>query len=415
MTIHNGRSCKTLTSLGFTAIAAATLAAGPALGQVTGLEPVVVTAGKREVNLQDAAVAISAVSGDDFDRSNVVRLDNFNGYVPGLTIAKNDGAGRVVAIRGVGWETAQNLSTQPSVLIYMNGIYVANPLAMGTDLGELERVEVFRGPQGTEFGQGTTGGAINLVLKKPDLEDFGGELELGAGTFDTIRARGSINVPVNDNLAFRGSVQKYRHDGFAEIQGGTLDGYDLDDADSVTGTVSLLWKPSDSLSVLLSAFLQDSDQHAAAQKNVDDPISDERDLSQDYPGIFELQNNVYSAIIEWDSPSGVVFKSLSGFQELVKHQSVDGDRLTDALLSIDINGFFVTTATWDVLPFWDNNSRAFSQEFSATYKGDRVDWVAGAYYLDHDNFNYFLEATDPSIFSEFSDWEAALEIGRAHV
>ncbi|MGQ0429996.1 MAG: TonB-dependent receptor, partial [Gammaproteobacteria bacterium] len=399
MTTRQETCRRRLTALGIGTFAAMALPTGSALGESTTLESVVVTAGKREVNLQDAAVAISAVSGEDFDRSNVVRLDNFNGYVPGLTVAKNDGAGRVVAIRGVGWETAQNLSTQPSVLVYMNGIYVANPLAMGTDLGELERVEVFRGPQGTEFGQGTTGGAINLILKRPDPSRFGGDLELGVGDYDTIRARGSLNIPMGETAAFRASLQKYSHDGFAEIEGGALDGYDLDDADSLTGTAAFLWRPTDSISVTLSAFLQDSDQHAAAQKNVDDPNSDERGLTQDYPGIFDLQNDVFSAIIEWDSPSGVVFKSSTGYQELKKEQSVDGDRLTEAVFALDVLGFFVTTANWDVLPFWDNDSEAFSQEFSATYKGGRVDWVAGVYYLDHENSNFFLEATAPSPFS----------------
>ena len=66
------------------------------------------------------------MSGEDFERSNITRLDNFNAYVPGLSVTKNDGAGRVVSIRGVGWETAQNLSTQPSVLLYMDGIYIAS-------------------------------------------------------------------------------------------------------------------------------------------------------------------------------------------------------------------------------------------------------------------------------------------------
>ena len=120
------------------------------------LEEVLVTARRRQVAIEEAPIAVSALSGEDFDKSNVVKLDNFNGYVPGLLIAKNDSAGRVVTIRGIGWETAQNLTTQPSVLSYIDGIYLANPLAMGLDLGEIERVEVFRGPQGTEFGQGTT-------------------------------------------------------------------------------------------------------------------------------------------------------------------------------------------------------------------------------------------------------------------
>lgn len=409
MTIKNGSPYRVWTMRCFVAIAAAVAPAGLALAQST-LEPVTVTARKRQVDIQEAAVAVSAITGADFDRANVVRLDNFNGYVPGLTIAKNDGAGRVVTIRGVGWETAQNLSTQPSVLVYMDGIYVANPLSMGTDLGEIERVEVFRGPQGTEFGQGTTGGAINVVLKKPSLEEVTGDVQLGYGTFNTIRARGALNVPVGDNAAIRGSIQKYSHDGFAEIEGGALDGYELDDADSLTGTMSLLWKPIDSVSVSLSAFLQDSDQHAAAQRNVEDTNSDVRELTQDYPGIFELKNSVFSAIVEWESSSGIIFKSMTGYQELKKRQTVDGDRLTEALIDITITGFpyqpppFVGTfASWDVLSFWNNDSDAFSQEFNLLYRGDQLDWVLGAYYLDHENTNYFLEATGASPFSASED------------
>lgn len=405
MTIQNVAAGRARAMLPFIAILAAMISIAPVVGKTaapektaTELEEVIVTARKLQVDLQDAPVAVSVVSGEDFDRSNVAKLDNFNGYVPGLTIAKNEGAGRVVAIRGIGWETAQNLSTQPSVLVYLDGVYVANPLAIGTDLGDLARVEVLRGPQGTEFGQGTTGGAINLVTKKPELGKFGGDLQLGYGTFDTVRARGAVNLPLGDTVAIRGSVQRYKRDGFAEIEGGALDGYDLDDADSITGTVSLLWQPIDSVSVYLSAFLHDSDQHAAAQKNVDDPNREARELSQDFPGIFTLKNNVYSAIIEWQTPWGVTVKSLTGVQKLEKEQTVDGDRLNEALTSINVTGF--ATANWDVLAFWDNDSDAFSQELNVLHDGERLDWVVGAYYLDHENFNYFLEAIGPSPFSD---------------
>lgn len=375
------------------------------------LDEITVTAQRRQMNIQDAAIAVSVFSGDAFNQSNVVRLDNFNGYVPGLTVAKNDGAGRVVSIRGVGWETAQNLSTQPSVLVYIDGVYIANPIAMGTDLGDIERVEVFRGPQGFEFGQGTTGGAINLIMKKPNFDGFAGDVSIGAGTFNTLQARGALNIPLADNAAIRASVQKYNRDGFAEIsrssfpstQGGAPDGYELDDADSLTAKLSLLWEPNDDWSVYLSAFLQDSDQHAAAQRNVDDSNPDRRKLSQDFPGIFELQNNAFSAIIEWDLTPNLALKSITGFQELRKAQTVDGDRLNEDLTSIDVLGF--GPWNWDVLTFWENDSDAFSQELSLTYRGDRIDWVIGGYYLDHENFNHFLEASGAT---PFSDSEAAL-------
>ena len=380
--------------------------------QEVTLEEIIVTAQRRQMNIQDAAIAVSVISGDAFNQSNIVRLDNFNGYVPGLTVAKNDGAGRVVSIRGVGWETAQNLSTQPSVLVYIDGVYIANPIAMGTDLGDIERVEVFRGPQGFEFGQGTTGGAINLIMKKPNFDGFAGDVSLGVGTFNTIQARGALNIPLSDNAAIRLSVQKYTRDGFAEIsrssfpstEGGAPDGYELDDADSLTAKLSLLWEPNDDWSVYLSAFLQDSDQHAAAQRNVDDPNPDRRKLSQDYPGIFALSNNAFSTIIKWQASPNLLVKSVTGLQKLIKDQTVDGDRLNEDLMAIDIIGFG-SFANWDVLTFWDNDSDAFSQELSMAYSGHTIDWVIGGYYLDHENFNHFLEATGAT---PFSDSEAAL-------
>lgn len=364
------------------------------------LEEITVTAQRREVSLQNAALAVSVLSGEDFDNSNIGRLDNFNAYVPGLTIAKNDGAGRVVSIRGVGWETAQNLSTQPSVLMYVDGVYLANPLSMGTDFGDLERIEVFRGPQGTEFGQGTTGGAINLVTIRPDSAAVSGNLGVTLGTYNMVRARAALNVPVSKNSAFRVSLQQYSHDGFSEISGGALDGYDLDDADSFTGKLAYLWEPSVAFSAYVTAFISSSSQHAAAQRHVDEPLAGVRDLSQDFPGIFDLDNKVFSAILEWQLPSGAVLKSITGYQELEKQQSVDGDRMNESLIAVDIIGFFVTTANWDVLTFWDNDSDAFSQELNLSYSGDSVDWVVGAYYLDHKNFNHFLEANGPAPFSD---------------
>ena len=394
-------------SLGLFATAAlvAMIAPLPAAAQAaaaeasqTVLEEVLVTARRQEVAIEDAPVAVSVLSGEDFDKSNVVRLDNFNGYVPGLVVAKNDGAGRVVTIRGVGWETAQNLTTQPSVLSYIDGIYLANPIAMGLDLGDIERVEVFRGPQGTEFGQGTTGGSINVVTKKPRIGEAGGELDLGYGTYNTFQGRASFNVPLGDTVALRASLQRYQRDGFAEIKGGELDGYDLDDAESTVGKVALLWKPVENFSVLAQAFLHDSDQHAAAQKNIEDPNTDPRELSQDYPGIFALENNSASLIMEWQAASGITVKSLTGWQELRKQQTVDGDRLTEELTSISHIGY--SFANWDILPFWDNNSDAVSQELSISQTTEQLSWVVGGYYLKHENFNDFLEATGAAPFSE---------------
>lgn len=366
------------------------------------LPEIVVTAQKREVNLSDAGFSVSVLSGESFATSNVMKLDNFNAYVPGLVVAKNDGAGRVVTMRGLGWETAQNLVTQPSVLTYVDGVYLANPLALGLDIGELERVEVFRGPQGTEFGQGTTGGAINLVSRKPLLGELSGYADLAAGNYGLVRTRSAINIPMSESLAARLSLQTHKHNGYAEITGGQYDGYDLDDANSVALRAAMLWQPSNALSLHLNAFLYTSDQHAAAQKNVADPESDARELTQDFPGIFGLDNRSASLILSWAINDRLTFKAISGWQDLQKEQSVDGDRLTESLISIDRLGFF-TADNWDVLTYWDNNSDAISQELNLRYSGAILDFSIGAYYLDHENFNDFLEATGAAPFANSVD------------
>ena len=89
---------------------------------------------------------------------------------------------------------------------------------------------------------------------------------------------------------------------------------------------------------------------------------------------------------------------MTGYQKLEKKQSTDGDRLTEDTVSIDRLGFY-SPDNWDVLPFWDNDSEALSQEINISSKGEKLDWVIGAYYLDHDNYNYFLEATGSAPFS----------------
>ncbi|CAM2005131.1 TonB-dependent receptor [Acanthopleuribacter pedis] len=365
------------------------------------LEEITVTARKQEVRLQEAAVAISAVDGIQLDQAAVTKLDDFNSFVPGLHISKNDGAGRVVAIRGVGWETAQNLSTQPGVLIYINGVYLANPLALGLHLGDIERIDVLRGPQGTEYGQSATGGAINIITKKPELGQTNGTLELQIGDYALINGRGRVNVALGDKAALAFSLQSTQRDGFAEISGTELDGYQLDDADSVTGNLALSFQPNSAVSFDLVASWQDSDQNGAAQKHIDDPNRDPRRLTQDSPSTFALENMHLSAVLEWRTPWRFSFKSLTGYQDLEKNQTLDGDRLTSELTSVNLTGFF--PANFDYLPYWDNKSKAVSQEFNLTGSGETLDWVVGLYYLDHENDNDFLEAVGPGRVEDFSE------------
>ena len=170
------------------------------------LEEIIVTAEKRSESLQDLSQAVTALSGEDIDNRNITSFVDLSSIAPGVTVAKNEGFKTVISIRGVGNETNQNASANPSVSYHLDGIYVASPYALHTDFLDIERIEVLRGPQGTLFGQNSTGGAINVITQAPDTEEFFGNADLTVGNYGLIRTRGSVNVPMSDTLALRASV-----------------------------------------------------------------------------------------------------------------------------------------------------------------------------------------------------------------
>ena len=185
------------------------------------------------------------------------------------------------------------------------------------------------------------------------------------------------------------------------ISGGPLNGFELDGADVLLGHLAAEWVPTGSLSARLTGFLHTSDRGGAAQRHIDDPNPDRRQLTQDFPSTFGLDNQSLAATVDWDTPWGLKFRFLTGLQNLSKNQTMDGDRLTENLVSIDLTGF--GPANFDLLPFWDNESQVFSQELNLLGSGNRVDWIAGLYYLYHRNRNYFLEAVGPAPASQFAE------------
>ena len=368
-------------------------------------DTILVTSDHGEKALATTPAAVSVVSGDDLRQLNVDRLDDIHGLVPGLTVSKNDGAGRVVAIRGVGWETAQNLSTQPGVLLYVDGVYVVNPLAVGIDLESIGRVEVFRGPQGTRFGQSAIGGAIHLVTKAPQINHPSTAASLALGSYHRLDAGVATNLAPSPELALRLSGRWLQRNGYAEIHNAALRGFDLDEADSLTGRLGLRWEPAPNWSFTLSGWAYATDHHGAAQRHIEDPSGDPRRLTQDFPSHFELDSRRAAATIDWTATDSVLVQSISSWQRLYKSQSVDGDRLTEDLTAVDLTGF--GPASFDLLPIWDNNSRAVSQELSVIGAGGEVDWVAGIYLLDHRNENFFVELIGPAPMSQFAAQIAA--------
>ena len=335
-------------------------------------EEIIVTGEKQETTLQRAPLAITAIGADRLAQSNVTQLIDMNGFVPGLTVANSGSFVRVVSIRGVGYEASDNLSAQPGTSFHIDGVYVVSPYALQQDFLDLKRVEVLRGPQGTVFGQSATGGIINAITEKPDMAKFGGSVQLELGNYDLVRGTATLNVPLTDTLAIRGTVQRYYHKGFA-VQTGLAPSYGrygLDDADRLSTKLSLLWEPSDSFSAQLTAQYFTADENGAAQKHVADPDPDPRRISQDYPNKYQLDFFLAYADLRYDLGFGTL-KSLTSYQRTRNHNQIDVDRLNYASLG-----------AYDVQPYWDNGVDAFSQEFNLTSNGNGpLSYIVGGYFL----------------------------------
>jgi iron complex outermembrane receptor protein len=192
-----------------------------AFAQATSLEEVIVTAQKRAQSVQEVPIAISAFTQQDLaDRgvSEVSQLQNFTPNVHLDFTSPFGGSSTVLTayIRGIGQDDfAFNL--EPGVGVYLDGVYLARTIGANTDMLDVERIEVLKGPQGTLFGQNTIGGAISIVTRRPSNE-FAIKGELTGGSFDRMDFRAAVDIPlVSDKLLTTISVSTKNRDGYQHV------------------------------------------------------------------------------------------------------------------------------------------------------------------------------------------------------
>ncbi len=208
-------------------LAAQTAAAAPAAAAADSLE-IVVTAQKRSERLQDVPLAVSVVSGDALARQGAINLEGAQYLVPSLNFRKSGTTiNQSLYLRGVGTATF-SVAGEPSVSTVLDGVVLARAGEAFSDLVDIERIEVLRGPQGTLFGKNSSAGVVNIVSKRPGTE-LGGFAE-GSIFFDNgteYRVRGGIDLPIGDNV-------RTRVTGFY----GTYDGNIFNDAPTVNSRVN---------------------------------------------------------------------------------------------------------------------------------------------------------------------------------
>ncbi|WP_162199411.1 TonB-dependent receptor [Aurantiacibacter luteus] len=178
-----------------------------------GLNTIIVTAQRREETLQDAAIPINAVSGEELVQSGVNDATALNKVAPALYVVAAGGANAGYFVRGVG-NFSNNGYTNPAVAFNLDGVYIGRPSSTVASFLDVNRVEVLKGPQGTLYGRNATGGAVNVIPNIPRLGQFGGEFAAQYGNYDALQLTGALNVPLADGLATRFAAAYSRNDGY---------------------------------------------------------------------------------------------------------------------------------------------------------------------------------------------------------
>ncbi|MGL3821829.1 TonB-dependent receptor [Sphingopyxis sp. R3-92] len=225
---------------------------------------IIVTASKRSQTLQDTPIAVSVTSAADIQNSAIRDLIDLQSAVPSLRVSQlQSSANTNFIIRGFG-NGANNAGIEPSVGVFIDGVYRSRSAAQIGDLPNLERVEVLRGPQSTLFGKNASAGVISIVTQKPQYE-FGGSAEVSYGNYDAITAKASITGPISETIAFSLAGNFNRRDGYAQDL--NLD-TDVNDRNRWGVRGQLLFEPTDALSIRLIGDYDKIDENCCIAGNV---------------------------------------------------------------------------------------------------------------------------------------------------
>ena len=372
------------------------------------IEDVIVTAEKRDESLQTVSQAVTAITESELEAKNITSFVDLTALVPGVTVAKNEGYKTVISIRGVGNETNQNAIAAPSVAYHMDGIFVASPFSLQTDFVDVERIEVLRGPQGTLFGQNSTGGAINVISNKPTSDDFYAKTDITIGDYNLRKIGTAINFPISDKLATKLTVSSIERDGFTE---NLINGQDLDDASSISIRSDWMYEISDASSLRFFVQYFDSDRNGAAMKGKDDLSSDARKLSQDSMSKQELSSKILALIYESDLGYANL-KVLASTQEddilVVRDNDRHAAGVQPVLSMPGLPYIYIDNAPYyPMAEFRPETSLVDTDTFEINLISNEpilngtTDWTIGAFYLKHEIENHIRGYVDNDLDGEF--------------
>ena len=266
---------------------------------VSVLETITVTAEKRIERLQDVPVPLAVVDTQALTNSNQTRLTDYYTTVPGLIVTPAVTASQVISIRGI---TTGGFTTATVGVVIDDVPFGATKGTVVPDLdpGDLARIEVLRGPQGSLYGASSMGGLLKFVTKDPSFDRLSGTLQAGTdhvynGAQQGYSVRGAVNVPVTDQLAVYASAFGRQDPGY--IDNPVLGLRGVNEAHTYGGHASLLWRPSDAVSLKVNALYQ---RYKIDGSNDTDVLPGLGDLQQNYLagiGGSERKVQAYSAVL----------------------------------------------------------------------------------------------------------------------
>ncbi|MEI2430479.1 TonB-dependent receptor [Lysobacter yananisis] len=365
-----------------------------------------VTAQKREEAMQDVPISITALPEQLLQDTGVRDIKDVQLLVPGLTVSSTQSEVQTVArIRGIG-TVGDNAGLESSVGVVVDGVYrPRNGVGFG-DLGEIERIEVLKGPQGTVFGKNTSAGVINVITRRPDYNTKV-EGELTIGDYGAVGAAGSFNTALGENAAFRIYGAKRKRDGFTDVEVGRGPRAEREDGDQNFHTLrgQLLFEPTENLDINLIADFSSREENCcvglttvrgptAAIVNalaggtgvapVADPFA--RRAWSNRPTTQDIKDKGVSAEINWITPwfGGATLTSITAARDWQAINGLDFDFSTADMIyrNADPDESFT-------------GFKQFSQELRLTGSTDKLDWMVGLFYADEDlkrNDSYSLGA-----------------------
>ena len=357
------------------------------------LAGLVVTAQKREEALQDVPIMVTALDSEQLLQDTGVRdIKDLQILVPGLTVSSTQSEVQTVArIRGIG-TVGDNAGLESSVGVVIDGIYrPRNGVGFG-DLGEIERIEVLKGPQGTVFGKNTSAGVINVITKRPHyVTQVDGEIT--AGNYNALGVAGSLNMPLSDMAAFRVYAAKRKRDGFLDVHTGAGPRTDHEDTDqnfhSLRG--QFLLEPTDNLDItFIGDFTSREENCCAGVTTVRGPTAAIIDALSPDQGVApvadpfarqawsnrstsqDIKDKGVAMQVDWISPwfGGAELTSITGWRDWQAINGLDFDFSSADLLYREADPDESLTAF-----------ETLSQEFRFTGSSESVDWMVGAVLL----------------------------------